>query len=232
MEKSRSKRQLDKKVEQLYNEILDYKKKIANGDPDVSKLNDIMMEVAFVGADGRNFEKEPYGYLHDIKYSRLREEFYNLMGTEVLKLTNSEYGLNADELQQYFNVSLRSMSTLNSLGDENNKQFLNSLCGAYYEIKKRVRDYDFSTEMTGQRIYNDDLEFYNILMGFQEYMGSTYLAYETGVYRIDDETNELRRDVRFDTVGMKVFDMMFEVKGAFKYKFSDIYERGKIQVKK
>ena len=227
MEYSMTKQGLDENVIKTQEKIAEYRK---NGlvEPDACCLNDLMMDVALIGVNGRTFEKEPYDYLYDEKYCKLRADFYNLMTDEMTKLIDSEIGLDAQELYDYFEVSLKSLGTLSSLGVtvEGTRDFLNIICDEFLYTKKKIRDYNRFKCMDGndtsmdEVIFDSEAQLYQILTGFQDYLGITPRIASFSV-----SSNPVKVATDFNTVGKKVLDMVGYMNGIYGKKYTEVCDK-------
>lgn len=225
MEYSLTKQELDENAVKARSRIAEYRDKNL-GEPDVYFLNDLMMDVALVGVNGRAFEKNPYDYLYDKKYRALRRDFYDLMAEEMPKLIDSEIGLDAQELYDYFEVSLKNVGTLSSLGVtvEGTREFLNILCDEFLYTKKKIRDYNGLNSVTenddmviGGVVFDNDAQLYQILTGFQEYLG---IIPQIATFSVSSEP--VKVTTNFNTVGKKVLDMVGYVNGIYGKKYSEV----------
>ena len=236
MEYSATKERLDSKVDLMLEKIAEYKKRDLK-EPDARSLNDIMMEVAFIGADGRNFETEPYGYACDSKYKTLKEQFSGLMAEEMSKLIDDEIGLNAQELYDYFEKSLKNVATLSSLGDADRKDSLNSICGAYLDTKKRIRDFNreqflFSNNENIQTsaedvVYGNKTEYYHVLDGFQNCLKESSL---TNFYTTQGDGRVPNIHVDFDTLGNKIYGMVIAITNVYGKTFKELANKQVVMV--
>lgn len=158
---------LEKKVDQ----VLTYIDNNPASDPNCYEMNELMFEFADIGYYGRKFEDEDYGFLHDEKYSILKEKFFKMMDIRIPQLISEENGLYATELACYFDKSLMSLASLNRLCYDNVdevRQLFNSICGVNLYVHQRVRDLlkDNQQEML---IYDNAFERANIVLGWTEY---------------------------------------------------------------
>lgn len=232
MEYSVTKQQLDDNVDKVLEKIEKYKNRGLT-EPDAYSLNDIMMDVAFVGADGRNFEKEPYEYARDEKYKELKGQFSELMAGEMPKLIDDEIGLNAQELYDYFEKSLERVASLSFLGDEDRKDSLNIICDAYLYTKKRIRDFNVGQSLFADNdmmkiyheevIYDNDAEYYHVLSGLQECLVDSNLAY---IYTTSSDNKPVEMHVGFDTLGNKIYSMVNAITNVYGKTFGEIYGNG------
>lgn len=230
MEYSVTKQQLDSKVDMVLEQIAEYKERDLK-EPDAYSLNDIMMEVAFIGADGRNFETEPYKYASDEKYRELKGKFSELMAEEMPKLIDDEIGLNAQELYDYFEKSLRNVATLSSLGDTDRKDSLNIICDAYLYTKKRIRDFNRGQSLfsnneamqayTEEVVYGNETEYYHVLRGFQDCLKESSL---TQFYTTQSDDKPVNIHVGFDTLGNKIYGMVNSITNVYGKTFKEIAE--------
>lgn len=169
-----SRESLDKYMELLVTRIdgiLKYIKDNPNSDPNAFEMNDIMFDVTDVGYFGRFFEDEPYGFLHDVKYNRLRDKFGKMMGCRLSQLVSEEQGLHCDKLYAYFWESTRCMATLNRLSDKNNesvKNLFNSICGVDLYIHQRIRELTRQNNID-EVIYDNDYENTSIILKYEDY---------------------------------------------------------------
>lgn len=169
-----SRESLDKYMELLVTRIdgiLKYIKDNPNSDPNAFEMNDIMFDVTDVGYFGRFFEDEPYGFLHDVKYNRLRDKFGKMMGCRLSQLVSEEQGLHCDKLYASFWESTRCMATLNRLSDKNNesvKNLFNSICGVDLYIHQRIRELTRQNNID-EVIYDNDYENTSIILKYEDY---------------------------------------------------------------
>ncbi len=146
------------------NDVLDYINSNPNSDPNAYEMNELMFSVAELGWKGRNFENEPYGFLKDEKYSKLREDFYAMMRYRMDQLESPENGLitsKDDSLYKYFDRALYRMGTLNSLGNKQLSDIYSKACGINLFIRQRARDLEKSG--TQEVIYDNKQEFIDLL---------------------------------------------------------------------
>lgn len=125
------------------NSVFEYINSNPDSDPNAYEMNDLMFSVAEIGNKGRNFESEPYAFLKDEKYSKLRNDFYAMMKYRLEQLSSPETGLinsKNDPLYKYFDEATTRMSTLNSLGNKQVSDIFSKACGIDLYIKQRVRD--------------------------------------------------------------------------------------------
>lgn len=158
--------------EQLYSEIESTKNRVKNvlnyikdnpeSDPNAFEMNDLMFEVAHIGWQGRKFEEEAYDFLKDEKYKLLRDSFTTMMDFRMNQLENNK-DLDCNSLNEYFENSLYFSSTLNPLGNEKQKELLNSLCGVNIYIHQRVRDIN-----DDEIIYDNANEYERINQGLED----------------------------------------------------------------
>ncbi len=157
------------------NEVFDYINSNPNSDPNAYEMNELMFSVAEIGSKGRNFESEPYSFLKDEKYSKLRGDFYAMMKYRLEQLNSPETGLISsrnDPLYKYFDEATMRMSTLNSLGNKQVSDIFSKACGINLYIKQRIRD----IQKTGNEevIYDNKQELIGLLDSIDKLDNKSY----------------------------------------------------------
>ena len=165
--------------------VLKYIEEHPNSDPNAYEMNDLMFRVADLGQKGRFFESKPYDFIHDEKYSELGESFYKMMNIRIKQFSYKQYGLGDskdDPLYKYFIKSMRTMATLNSLGDKNVRDVHSKICGIALYTKQRRRDIKDNSEI----IYDNKAEMEELIEDIQSYGVNPFLK---------DELKALLKDI-------------------------------------
>ena len=147
--------QIDETQERL-DSVIEYINSNPDSDPNAYEMNDLMFKVAEIGCKGRNFESEPYAFLKDEKYSKLRDDFYAMIDYRMEQLNSKENGLkipNSNTLYDYFKKGTMSMATLNTLGDKEVSDAYSKACGINLYIRQRYRD--LSKDESDEIIYDN-----------------------------------------------------------------------------
>lgn len=165
---------LDREMENLEHRIdgiLRYISDNPTSDPNAYEMNDVMFELADIGFFGRKFEGEPYAFLYDEKYTKLKEKFGGMMQYRLPQLISEEQGIHATHLYDYFNESERNMATLNRLAFDNGRktrELFDSICGVDLYIHQRKRDLKKQNNMS-ELIYTNTVENTRIVLDYEEY---------------------------------------------------------------
>lgn len=160
--------------------VFKYIEENPNSDPNAYEMNDLMFRVADLGQKGRFFEAQPYDFIHDEKYSKLRESFYKMMNIRIKQFSDKQYGLGDskdDPLYKYFDKSMRTIETLNSLGDKHVRDVHSKICGIALYSKQRRRDIRDNSEI----IYDNKLEMEELVEDIKEYGVNPFLKDELKV---------------------------------------------------
>lgn len=150
--------------------ILKYIQENPTSNPNAYEMNDVMFDVADIGYLGRSFEENPYDFLQDEKYNKLMEKFHQMMNYRLNQFISEEQGLQTTNLYNYFQESLRSMSTLNRLYMNGNskKDLFNSICGVDLYVHQRIWDLSKAKNLD-EPIYTNNIENTRIILGQEEY---------------------------------------------------------------
>lgn len=227
-------KQESERLEKLEKESKEHPEK----DPDAKELNDLMLNVAFIGANGRMFEETPYGYLQDSAYKNLRQKFYSFMAEETLKFIDEEHQLEANELYEYFQESLRSMATLGTLAiidsdtetDSVDRGFLNQLCDVASYCKKRVRDYknysgvlESNLGMGDEYIYNNESEFSTLMEKYlNSHLATTRLTSTYYVQNIEEKNSYPQANHSFKDYEKRIFDLLCAINNSYGHQFKEL----------
>ena len=120
-----------KELNDRINGELDYIQKNPLSDPNAFEMNDIMFRVASLLAQRIDSTEQS---------DELEKDFYTMMNHRLPQLTSEESDLKAFSLAEYFNYQLENMSSGISLGNDDTRDYLNSVCGVNLYINQRLRD--------------------------------------------------------------------------------------------
>lgn len=114
------------------NNVLNYIKDNPNSDPNAYEMNDIMFKVS-----GLLNEERESGLERTSQSKILDMNFQKMM---YLRLPQLIKNLNARFLEEYFKLQMANMSVGANLGDEDMREYFNSVCGVNLYIHQRLRD--------------------------------------------------------------------------------------------
>lgn len=203
-------------------------------DVNAKGVNDLMFDVAAIGTVCRKqFGSKAYDYLVDEIYMPLYEKFSHFMNKYFMtKLKDQKEELGTERLHNYFEESLKKMFTF-SLGDEEDKGFLNTVCEVnlfvhqqYDRFSKSYQEhreqYDSEPSVYDSIIYDNVDEYYDLLRGFLQYKKDHCIV-------SDKETAAL---FGYSMTGFYVRSMVEEIKGYYKQSLRSLDEKKEVTKKK
>lgn len=182
-----------KAMEGRINGVLNYIQENPKSDPNAFEMNDICFGYADLLVEAKEL-----GAVAEM--DAVKEKFQAMMSYRMPQFLDPEQGLDCYSLYDYFSHSLEVIATSSSLGSEEEKQGLNSVCGVNLYVHQRMRNLG-REQLDDVTIYDNSSEYLNLLTFLEKYF--TTSSHKTDVEAVTNMVEEINQGYQATVANIK-----------------------------